>query len=70
MLNEDRPKNLNQLLMDEDWMKKFCTYKQLRSILHQMKHHTSLQPVKLIIEPDTDQNFITINYSTGEKFTF
>jgi hypothetical protein len=70
MTMENKPLRLMQLLKDEDWLDRFSTYKQKRSILHQITEHTSLLPIKLIIETDTAQNFITIEYSTGEKITF
>ena len=66
----DQPSALTDLLKDEAWLEKFCTYKQLRSIIHQRESHGSLKPIKLVIEPDTEQNFITVFYHTGEKFTF
>lgn len=66
----EKPSSLIDLLQDEAWLEKFCTYKQLRSIIHQRESHGTLNPIKLVIEPDTDQNFITIQYHTGEKFTF
>ena len=70
MSPETNPQRLRLLLEDEEWLDKFSTYKQKRSILHQITEHTSLQPVKLVIETDLEQNFITIEYSTGEKITF
>ena len=69
MSNSNEIKDLSQLLKDEDWLIHFTTYKQMRSIIHQMTHHVNLSPVKLVIERDSNQNFITIEYSTGEKIT-
>ena len=69
MSSESKPLQVNDLLRDNAWLEKFSTYKQQRSILHQVTQHANLHPVKLIIETDSDQNFITIEYSSGEKIT-
>ena len=69
MASSNEIKELSQLLKDENWLIQFTTYKQMRSIIHQMTHHANLMPVKLVIEQDVNQNFITIEYSTGEKIT-
>ena len=69
-MEQEGPFSLTQLLQDESWLEKFCTYKQLKSILHQMKSHSDPKPVKLVIEADAEQNFVTVQYSSGEEYTF
>ena len=69
MSNETEIKELSQLLRDEEWLNQFTTYKQMRSIIHQMTHHAYLRPEKIVIEQGENQNFITIEYSSGEKIT-
>jgi hypothetical protein len=58
----EKPKSLIELLKDEAWLAKFCTYKQLRSVIHQRENHETLQSTKLLIESDTEQNFVTVHY--------
>ena len=65
-----RPLNLDELLRSEEWLNEFCTYKQLRSIIHRMEHHKE-RPIKITLEEgDENQNFITIEYASGVKITF
>jgi hypothetical protein len=67
---QEEPSSLNKLLSDEAWLRKFCTNKQLRSILHQMESQGDPPPIKLVIESDTEQNFVTVESPTGSKYTF
>ena len=48
------------LLKDGTWLEKFCTYKHLRSILHQMESHRDTTFIELAIEADTEQKFVTV----------
>ena len=66
----EKPKTIVELLEDERWLGAFCTYKQLRSILHRAERHGEQKPVKLEIEEGEGQNFITVHYADGNKVTF
>ena len=65
-----RPPHLHKLIRDEEWLRRFCTYKQERAILHWAKDHDELKLVKIEIEEgDEKQSFVTLHFEGG-KITF
>jgi hypothetical protein len=60
-----RPPSPAKLILDEGWLKRFCTYKQQRANLQWARKHDELRSYK--IEKGEDmQNFIT-KYIEGQK---
>jgi hypothetical protein len=67
----DNPSAPSELILNEDWLRTFCTYKQERSILHWAHEHGEHVTVKIEIEEgDEKQNIITLRFSSGSMITF
>ena len=45
----DNPLTVSELILNTEWLRVFCTYKQERSILHWAKEHSDNKPNRIEI---------------------